>query len=509
MAIEPYRIRQTRPLANQENDVDTQFLDRKDAGQQLGKALQTRYGNRNDVRVFGLPRGGVPVAYEVARALQAPLDVFVVRKLGLPGHEEYAMGAIASGGMAVLNPSVVHATGLSRSAIDAVVAAERAELVRRETLYRGNRPDPDLKDRTVILVDDGLATGSTMHAAVAAVRQQKPKAVVVAVPVSAADTCEDFRNEVDDVICLKTPRAFRAVGLWYINFSQTSDAEVIDLLQRAHQRSAIDFSKPQTSEGTPMAQAPESPSPATSTSPEHAEAGEHDVRIPAGAVTLEGALGLPEVPAQGVVLFAHGSGSGRFSPRNRAVAQVLQRAGMATLLVDLLTREEELIDLRTRHLRFDISLLAHRLSEAIDWLHEFPATAGLPIGLFGASTGAGAALVTAAQRPDAVAAVVSRGGRPDLAGAALASVRAPTLLIVGGADETVIKLNRQARRQLHGITRLEIIPGATHLFEEPGTLEQVATLASDWFSHHLGSTAAISMTGAQRGATSGASPPRG
>lgn len=490
--------------------MEMKFLDRKDAGQQLGKALQLSYDNRDDVRVFGLPRGGVPVAYEVARALHAPLDVFVVRKLGLPGHEEYAMGAIASGGVAVLNPSVVHATGLSRSAIEAVVAVERAELGRRETLYRGKRSEPDLKDRIVILVDDGLATGSTMHAAVAAVRQQKPKKVVVAVPVSAADTCQAFRDEVDDVICLQTPGAFRAVGLWYINFSQTSDVEVIDLLERAARQSAIDTLTPQLNEGAQMAQAPDSTptSPSQSSSHKPPEAGEYDVHIPAGTVNLEGALGMPEMPAHGVVLLAHGSGSGRFSPRNRAVAQVLQGAGMATLLVDLLTREEEEIDLRTMHLRFDISLLAHRLSEAIDWLHEYPATAGLPIGLFGASTGAGAALVTAAQRPDAVAAVVSRGGRPDLAGAALASVRAPTLLIVGSADETVIKLNKQARRQLHGITRLEIVPGATHLFEEPGTLEQVAALASDWFSHHLGSTAAISMTGAQRGAGSGATSPR-
>jgi len=501
--------------------MDIQFLDRKDAGQQLGRALQARYGNRDDVRIFGLPRGGVPVAYEVARALHAPLDVFVVRKLGLPGHPEYAMGAIASGGMAVLNPAVIHATGLSRSSIEAVVAKERTELGRREALYRGNRPVPDLTGRTVLLVDDGLATGSTMHAAVAAVRQQKPKAIVVAVPVSAAETCQAFRSEVDDVICLQTPRAFHAVGLWYIHFAQTSDEEVIDLLRKAHQQFDIDSLVSQPLEDAPMNQAPASNSspesqPASQPSShlpsqahEQTEGGELDVRIPAGAVTLEGALGLPEKPAQGVVLFAHGSGSGRFSPRNRYVAQVLHAAGMATLLVDLLTREEEQIDLRTRHLRFDISLLAQRLSEAIDWLHEFPATAGLPLGLFGASTGAGAALVTAAQRPDAIAAVVCRGGRPDLAGAALSSVRAPTLLIVGSADKTVIQLNKQARRQLRGTTRLEIVPGATHLFEEPGTLEQVAALASDWFGHHLGSTTAISLAGAKNRAASAATFARG
>ncbi len=215
---------------------------------------------------------------------------------------------------------------------------------------------------------------------------------------------------------------------------------------------------------------------------------EREVRIAAGAATLDGTLGLPLRPAQarGVVLFAHGSGSSRFSPRNRQVAQVLRAAGFATLLVDLLTPQEEQADLRTRHLRFDIGLLAGRLVEAIDWMGGEPATAGLAIGLFGASTGAGAALVAAARRPGAVAAVVSRGGRPDLADAALAKVRAPTLLIVGGHDGVVIDLNRQARRRMPGVTRLDIVPGATHLFEEPGALEQVARLARDWFAQHLG-----------------------
>jgi len=228
---------------------------------------------------------------------------------------------------------------------------------------------------------------------------------------------------------------------------------------------------------------------------------ERAVRLPSGDVTLEGTLGMPapsdatgQMPMGGVVLFAHGSGSSRFSPRNRYVAQVLRSAGLATMLVDLLTREEEQVDLRTRHLRFDISLLAQRLSDVIDWLHSYPSTKGRLIGIFGASTGAGAALLTAAQRPDAVTAVVSRGGRPDLAGAALSAVRAPTLLIVGGKDETVIKLNKQARRHLHGVSRLEIVANATHLFEEPGTLEQVALLARDWFSQHLGAPKAIRLT---------------
>ncbi len=208
------------------------------------------------------------------------------------------------------------------------------------------------------------------------------------------------------------------------------------------------------------------------------------VRVPVGQVALDGDLTLPG-GAAGVVLFAHGSGSSRHSPRNRYVAQVLQQGGLATLLMDLLTVDEERVDLQTRRLRFDIGLLAERLVLAIDWLAEASATRGLNVGLFGASTGGGAALVAAAQQPERVQAVVSRGGRPDLAGVALPHVQAATLLIVGGADTPVLTLNEQALAQLRCEKRLEVVPGATHLFEEPGALEQVAGLARDWFLSHL------------------------
>ena len=208
------------------------------------------------------------------------------------------------------------------------------------------------------------------------------------------------------------------------------------------------------------------------------------VQIPAGGVTLEGNLNVPD-GARGVVLFAHGSGSSRHSPRNRYVAGVLREAGLATVLLDLLTAEEEAIDLQTQRLRFAISLLADRLIGATDWLAQNPDTRDLTIGYFGASTGAAAALVAAAERPDAVGAIVSRGGRPDLAGAALARVRAPTLLIVGGHDIPVIGMNQEAMAQLHVETKLEIVPGATHLFEEPGALEEVARLAREWFERYL------------------------
>ena len=216
----------------------------------------------------------------------------------------------------------------------------------------------------------------------------------------------------------------------------------------------------------------------------HTQQTERTVVVPAHTVDLEGTLDVPP-GARGAVLFAHGSGSSRFSSRNRHVAQVLREAGLATLLLDLLSSAEEQVDLVTRHLRFDIPLLASRLVNAIDWLGTNGSTAALPIGLFGASTGGGAALVAAAARPTRVSAVVSRGGRPDLAGAALPDVQAPTLLLVGERDEVVIDLNEKARAQMTAHVELVIIPRATHLFEEPGALEQVAAHARDWFVRYL------------------------
>ncbi len=208
------------------------FKDRAQAGQVLASKLE-RFAHRSDVMVLALPRGGVPVAYEVARPLGAPLDVFLVRKLGVPGHEELAMGAIASGGVRVLNLRVVQSLRITEAELEAAAAAERRELERRERDYRDGRPPQDVQGRVVILVDDGLATGSTMRAAVAALQRQGPRSIVVAVPVAAITTCDELREEVDEIVCAVTPEHFYAVGLWYANFSQTSDDEVRDLLTRA------------------------------------------------------------------------------------------------------------------------------------------------------------------------------------------------------------------------------------------------------------------------------------
>jgi putative phosphoribosyl transferase len=212
------------------------FVDRTDAGRELAAALAPRYGTRGDAIVLGLPRGGVPVAYEIATALDAPLDVFIVRKLGLPGHEEFGIGAIASGGVRVVDESVLGAYGIDAEMLDRITERERRELERRERLYRDDRPFPVVRNRVAILVDDGLATGSTMRAAVAALRAEGPREIVVAVPVGARETCEAIDEQVDDLVCLMTPEPFYAVGLWYENFEQTSDAEVHDLLERAASR---------------------------------------------------------------------------------------------------------------------------------------------------------------------------------------------------------------------------------------------------------------------------------
>jgi putative phosphoribosyl transferase len=217
--------------------VEYPFRDRGEAGQALAAELSA-YAGRDDVVVLALPRGGVPVAFEVARAIQAPLDVFVVRKLGVPGHEELAMGAIASGGVLVLEPTVIEDLAILPEVVAEVAAREEQERLRREREYRGDRPEPEVRGHTVILADDGLATGSTMRAAVAALRKLQPARIVVAVPVAAPAACEDLAPEVDEIVCARTPEPFQSVGSWYLDFSQTSDEEVRELLSRAEHETA-------------------------------------------------------------------------------------------------------------------------------------------------------------------------------------------------------------------------------------------------------------------------------
>jgi putative phosphoribosyl transferase len=438
------------------------FEDRVDAGRQLGRQLRELRGQ--DLVVLGLPRGGVPVAFEVAAALDAPLDVIVVRKLGLPYQPELAMGAIGEGGTRVLEDRVLAQSQVSEKELQAVESHERAVLENRVAQFRRGRPRRDLTGRIAVIVDDGIATGSTARVACRIARRLGAARVVLAVPVAPADTLRAL-TEPDEVVCLATPRHFSAVGYHYRDFSPTEDDEVVQLLDAAARRvqdSAVGALNEPDGYGLE--------------SPEF----DGEVEIPTRGVRLQAQLHLP-VPMQGVVLFAHGSGSSRHSPRNRFVAGVLQQAGLGTLLLDLLTPGEE----HDRANVFDIELLAHRLTSATDWLATREDTASCRAGYLGASTGAGAALWAASEPAAGVAAVVSRGGRPDLAGPRLSAVRAPTLLIVGSLDPAVLELNRTAKARLRCPSQLAVVQGATHLFEEPGTLAAAAILARDWFIQYL------------------------
>jgi putative phosphoribosyl transferase len=431
------------------------FADRVDAGQRLGRRLQHLRGE--NLVVLGLPRGGVIVAAEVARALHAPLDVVVVRKLGVLSQSELAMGAIGEGGVRVVNDAVMRAVPMAASEVRLVEERERAELDRRAHRFRRDRTRLALDGCTALVVDDGLATGSTAKAACQVVRLQGAAKVVLAVPVAPPRWEQGLAGVADELVCLETPPGFYAIGQWYDDFTQVSDEEVVRCLEQAGFPERLRHEEGAASPGC-----------------------DRDVEIPAGTRHLSGRLTIPR-QAAGVIVFAHGSGSSRLSSRNRLVAKALNAAGLGTLLFDLLTEDEA----GDRTNVFDIELLAGRLIDATRWLGTRPEAADARIGWFGASTGAAAALWAAADPGIEVSAVVSRGGRPDLAGPRLSAVRAATLLIVGSDDVTVLGLNRAAEARLRCPHHLAVVAGAGHLFEEPGALDQVAELAADWFLAHL------------------------
>lgn len=433
------------------------FFDRADAGRQLAEKLAQLTDLERPV-IVGLPRGGVPVAFAVATTLNAPLDVIVVRKIGVPYHPELAMGAIGEGDVVVLDEDVIAMTSITSEEFALVAARERIELQRRVDRFRPGRPAVSFEGRTVIIVDDGIATGSTARAACRVARARGATRVVLAVPVAAKQSLDALRAEADQIECVVIAESLSSVGQWYQVFDQTSDGEVVSLLARAAQRT---HPTRHTAHGSELM------------------ARDDEVTIPIGTTQFFGQLTLPR-EATGVVLFAHGSGSSRHSPRNRMVAELLNEHGLGTLLFDLLTVDEE----RERANVFDVELLSRRLLGATHWL-ESELGPEFVLGYFGASTGAAAALMAAAEPGSRVAAVVSRGGRVDLARSYLTRVRAATLMIVGGADLDGLALNREAALLLACEHRIEVVPGATHLFEEPGTLEQVASLSAAWFLTHF------------------------
>jgi putative phosphoribosyl transferase len=491
----------TRPVGGDE----MLFRDRVEAGDRLGERLA--HLRPASPVVVGLPRGGVPVASEVAQALEAPLDVIVVRKLGVPFQPELGMGAIGEGGIRVVNDDMVRLGRVSRAELAAVEARERAELDRRVRRFRGDHPRIPLAGRTVVVVDDGVATGSTARAACLVARAQGAARVVLAVPVAPSGWEERIGAAADELVCLATPEPFWSIGQWYQEFTQTTDQEVVACLARASRRTPATVVGGSAADDPPDAvidltdtavDQPVRPGPVDGPDPgdpiddasARARGCDEDVVVPVGPVVLGGRLTVPP-HAVGIVLFVHGSGSSRLSPRNRYVAHVLNRAGLATLLFDLLTPTEEM----DRANVFDVDLLAGRLLAVTRWLRRQPEARGLRMAFFGASTGAAAALWAAAELGDEIAAVVSRGGRPDLAAARLADVTAPTLLVVGGHDDVVLELNRRAGARLGGPHELVVVRGATHLFEEPGTLQTAAGHARRWFTEHLTPAAALSARG--------------
>lgn len=422
------------------------YRDRHHAGVVLAREL-SRYAERNPV-VVAIPHGGVPVGAAVAHALNAELDIMIVHKLGVPGHPHVAAGALTSSGAANVNHRALGSFGVSPVALERALDNERLVLERHEHELRSGRAAKSVAGRTVIVVDDGVATGMTLRTAVTALRARGATAIVVAVPVAAEQALEALRSEADEVVCPAVAAPFFAIGQSYEDFAPISAAFAARLLDE-HEALA------------PSAKA---------------TTRRRDIALQIGEVRIAATLAVPE-GAGGLVVFLHGTGSNRFSPRNAFVARALERAGFATLLVDLLTAEEQAADAEVHALGNDVEFLGRRAVAIVDLLELDSQLSKLPLALFGSSTGAAAALIAASRRPKLVRAIVSRGGRPDLAEQVLPSVEAPTLLMVGGGDHAVLELNRAAALRLRAPHRLEVITGATHLFGEPGSLEQASELA--------------------------------
>lgn len=418
------------------------FKDREEAARLLSEKLIS-LKNDNPI-VLAIPRGAVPIAAKIAEDLDAPMDLVLIKKIGAIHNPELAIGAISEDGHTFFNKELVQILGITPETQHKLAQAKLGELKDQKERLLGDRASFDIQDRTVILVDDGIATGATLISSIQFLRTKKPKKIIVAAPVGAKDTIQKIEKIADEVIVLMTPVDFIAVGLWYETFDQVSDKEVRELLKP--QKLSLSTSK-------------------------------KSVQIPFQGGVLKGDLHVSK-DMKGLILFAHGSGSSRLSPRNRYVAECLNQENFGTLLLDLLTEEEAL----ERSQVFDIPKLAERLQAATRWIHE--QFKDVNLGYFGASTGAGAALVAATKPNLSIKAIVSRGGRPDLAGDYLPKVKSPTLLIVGGADDIVITLNMQAQKRLRNC-ELVIVPDATHLFEEEGALDQVVDHAIKWFKSYL------------------------
>ena len=454
------------------------FLNRADAGRVLARSL-SRYASDRGVIVLGLARGGVPVAREVADALRTPVGVVVARKVRVPGIEEIALGAIAEGSPRVVANTVAWHLGVPSRIIDRLAARERAELERQVMVYRSGLASFDLRARTVVLVDDGMSTGATMRAAVRSVRARRPARLVVAAPVASRKSAEAVRGEVDELVVVVTPARFDSIDASYESFSPVTDDNVLALLSQPGRRVSPYIRDISDRIATALTRTEGGPSDY-----------ERPVVIRAFDANLVADLGVPWVasPAKGahrsevrgLVIVAHGGGSSRNSYRNRYIAGRLRLSGYATLRLDLLTREEARADDVSVSFRFDVERIAARLASACEWVEREGVAGAHRTTLIGASTAAAAALVTTARRPGRIFAVVARGGRVDLAATVLPEVKAPVLLIVGGADRETLRRNTDALEQLPRGAVLMRVPRAGHTFQEPGTLGVVAEHIVNW-----------------------------
>ncbi|MFC3997826.1 phosphoribosyltransferase family protein [Nocardiopsis sediminis] len=425
--------------------VSLPFTDRNEAGRLL--AERVRPLAVTDPIALALPRGGVPVAAELARHLHIPMDVLVVRKIGLPGHEELGVGAMGEDGQVSFDDDALARLNVPREALDDTVQAERVELGRRLEVYRGSRPAPRLAGRDVIVVDDGAATGGTARAALRTVARHRPARLTLAIPVGAGPAVEMLRSEADHTVVLTVPANFQAVGQWYRDFRQLTDDDVTTVLSDLR-------------------------------GPESAALAERAVRIRAEDVYLDGELTVPEV-SRGAAVFAFGRA--RADPRHRAIAASLRETGQATLLLDLLTAEEGERESEGGDSGVTAAALGQRLEAAVRWLRRSTDVAPRRVGLFGAGTAAPAALEAAARCPEDVAAVVTHGGRIDLADQSLRDVRSPVLVLVPGTDSFVRELAEWAVARLAGPHELRVVAGAENLLAGSEEWSRIGEAAADWF----------------------------
>lgn len=423
------------------------FQDRREAGRFLAGALEGFVGG--DTVVIGLPRGGIPVAVEVARALRSPLDAIVVRKVGVPWQPDLAMGAVAEGRVRDYDAELIDALGVSHVDVERRFGEAENDLGVRVSRYRRVRPALDLRHRTALIIDDGVATGSTARAACRAARVRGASEVVLAIPVGPSSAIERFGDVADQVLVAATPEDFGAVDDFYEDFTPVDDDVVVDILEEARN-------------GTPVVERPL-----------------REFEVEVGSPPRGGLLMVPADP-RALVVFVHGTDSSHRSPRNTFVAHALGERRIASLQFDLLADDEIGTDLES-----DVQLAAQRVVDAARWATSGYGLERVPVGLFGSSSGAAAALIAATEPSMDVRAVVTRGGRPEYASAILDEVRAPTLLIVGECDPETLRANRLALILLTCEASLRVIPGASHLFAEPGTLESATAEAIDWFERWL------------------------